>query len=109
MKKLFLSFFILLSLLTLDSCKSKSSGGPTIEGEWVDCNGEEEPISITKQGDVLMLHSKSIDIAVEKKTNELYIGNGGMVTLSYDIKQGHWYLSGVGSEKFELCRRSEVS
>lgn len=109
MKKYFLFLFVLVTLLTLNSCKSKSSNGPSIEGEWGDCNGWSPEFTITKQGDVLMLRTKTNDIALEKKTDELYTGMGGVITLSYDVKRGHWFLSGVKDRKIEFCRKSEVS
>lgn len=111
MKKEFLNYFFFLALLTLLSCKSKSSTGPVIEGEWGDCNGwnDASTITISKQGDIFLVHSKRNDFTIEKKTDELYTGSGGTVIFSYDIQRGHWILSGIGERKITLCRHTELN
>lgn len=109
---------------------SDESNVANIEGEWGDCDGW-SPFTITKSGSVIIVHIDNNDYTLEKKSNSLYSGAGGVITLVYDnrkevkaaeiakkypnlnikvdLTKKKWYLSGIRERTITLCRRSEVS
>ncbi|HMT73847.1 MAG TPA: hypothetical protein PKA77_07260 [Chitinophagaceae bacterium] len=104
----------------------------SVEGEWVDCDGSGK-FYITKSGNNLIIHTGENEYTLEKKSNDLYSGAGGLIVLTYDnseqvnikkfkeenpglaklveydLSKKRWSLSGPLFEKtIYLCRKSEM-
>ena len=80
-----------------------------IVGTWIKCDMGSAFCTITKHGKVFNLHYQNeSDWVLEKKSEEIFTGANGMITVRYDKKSNHLFVSAAGEGTEELCK-TEIS
>ncbi len=89
-----------------DKQKEEEQQIDNFSGSWKLCDDHHKAkydCEIIKQGSVYDLRVNGSDFILDKKTNELLSGVGGLVTIRYDKSSNHLFLNDTGPLR-ELCR-----
>jgi hypothetical protein len=80
---------LFLAPILVFSCLSKkhSNKWPIIEGKWVNCNNLDEEVEISQTDKNLLIKWDNQNFYLERKTDSLYVGNNGTITLVWKTFQ----------------------
>lgn len=112
MKQRFQFLFFALCIVTFFACNSKSNDlGSNPAGVYKDCNGGSGFITIHSSGEGYTMHidKDNKDFPLEKKSDGLFTGMNGTITLMYDPYKMHFMLTGWGDRRISLCNPKELN
>jgi hypothetical protein len=80
-------FLATIFLLVSCASKNKISQLPIVEGKWVNCNDLDEEVEISRADKNLLIRWDNQTFYLDKKSDSLYVNNGGTITLVWKVFQ----------------------
>lgn len=100
------AIFILTCVILTAFFISCENSRDKIVGAWIKCDNSSPFCTITKEGKVFNLHfdQSGSNWVLEKKSDGIFTGANGLITVRYDKKSNHLSLSAAGEGTQELCK-----